>query len=53
MKDHLNLDELESQRVKVVKQLEEMVRKKAPISEFKRVESYLRLIDRRIEAAKK
>ena len=53
MTDHLSLEQLESQRVKVVKRLEEMVRKKAPISEFNRVESYLRLIDRRIEAAKK
>lgn len=45
----MSLEQLEKQRVNVVKQLEEMVRKKAPIGEFRKVENYLKMIDRRIE----
>ena len=51
MADGLTLEQLQLHRKAVVKKLEMMARKHAPISEFEKAEKYLKLLDKRIERA--
>ena len=51
--DPLNLEQLKRLRIAVKKKLEDLVRKGESPDEVRKVEKYLKLIDRRIERSEK